>query len=39
MIPFRMNTRVLAVSILFSLASALICGLVPALQSSKARIW
>lgn len=36
MIPFRMNTRVLAVSILFSLASALICGLVPALQSSKA---
>lgn len=35
-IPFRMNTRVLVVSILFSLASALICGLVPALQSSKA---
>src|SRR5580704_6211621 len=34
-IPFQMNTRVLAVSILFSLASALICGLVPALQSSK----
>jgi predicted permease len=34
-IPFRMNTRVLVVSILFSVASALICGLVPALQSSK----
>ncbi len=34
-IPFQMNTRVLAVSILFSVASALICGLVPALQSSK----
>jgi macrolide transport system ATP-binding/permease protein len=36
MIPFQMNTRVLVVSILFSLASAVICGLVPALQSSKA---
>src|SRR5579871_4600189 len=35
-IPFQMNTRVLMVSILFSLASALVCGLVPALQSSKA---
>ena len=35
MIPFQMNTRVLAMSILFSLAAALICGLVPALQSSK----
>ncbi|HUE42225.1 MAG TPA: ABC transporter permease [Candidatus Sulfotelmatobacter sp.] len=35
MIPFRMNTRVLVVSILFSVGSALICGLVPALQSSK----
>jgi predicted permease len=35
MIPFEMNTRVLVASILFSVASALICGLVPALQSSK----
>ncbi len=35
MIPFQMNTRVLVASILFSLAAALICGLVPALQSSK----
>ncbi len=35
MIPFRMNTRVLVVSILFSVASALICGLVPALQSTR----
>jgi macrolide transport system ATP-binding/permease protein len=35
MIPFRMNTRVLTASILLSVASALICGLVPAFQSTR----
>ncbi len=35
MIPFRMNTRVLVASILVSVVSALICGLVPALQSTR----
>jgi putative ABC transport system permease protein len=38
MIPFRMNTRVLTVSICISVVSALICGLVPALQSSKTNL-
>jgi predicted permease len=35
MIPFQMNTRVLTASICISVVSALICGLVPAMQSSK----
>ena len=38
MIPFRMNTRVLTASICISVVSALICGLVPALQSSKTNL-
>jgi macrolide transport system ATP-binding/permease protein len=35
-IPFRMDTRVLLVSLALSLVSALVCGIVPAFQSSKA---
>jgi predicted permease len=38
LIPFQMNTRVLTASILISVISALICGLVPALQSSKTNL-
>jgi len=34
-IPFRMDTRVLIASLALSLLSALACGLVPALQSSR----
>lgn len=37
-IPFRMDTRVLLVSLALSLVSALFCGVVPALQSSKAEL-
>jgi macrolide transport system ATP-binding/permease protein len=35
-IPFRMDARMLIVSIAASLVSALLCGLVPALQSARA---
>jgi len=35
-IPFRMDTRVLLASLALSALSALICGLVPALQSTRA---
>jgi predicted permease len=38
MIPFQMNTRVLTASICISVVSAVICGLVPALQSSKTNL-
>ncbi len=38
MIPFQMNARVLTASICISVVSALICGLVPALQSSKTNL-
>jgi predicted permease len=34
-IPFRMDTRVLLASLALSLASALLCGLAPALQSTR----
>ena len=34
-IPFRMDTRVLLVSLALSALSALLCGLVPALQSTR----
>ncbi|HVF61855.1 MAG TPA: ABC transporter permease [Thermoanaerobaculia bacterium] len=34
-IPFRMDTRVLLASIALSVASALLCGLAPALQSTR----
>ncbi len=34
-IPFRMDTRVLMASLAFSVLSALICGLAPALQSTR----
>ncbi len=34
-IPFRMDTRVLLASFAFSVLSALICGLAPALQSTR----
>ena len=34
-IPFRMDTRVLLASLAFSVLSALICGLAPALQSTR----
>ena len=34
-IPFRMDTRVLLASLGFSLASAILCGLAPALQSTR----
>jgi predicted permease len=34
-IPFQINTRVLVATVLISVVSAVICGLVPALQSSK----
>ena len=34
-IPFRMDTRVLLASLAFSALSALACGLVPALQSTR----
>ena len=34
--PFRMDTRVLLASLALSLLSALLCGLAPALQSSRA---
>jgi len=36
LVPFQMDQRVLAVTLLLSAASALACGLVPALQSSRA---
>ena len=35
-IPFRMDTRVLLVSLALSVLSALFCGLAPALQSTRA---
>jgi macrolide transport system ATP-binding/permease protein len=35
-IPFRMDTRVLLASLALSALSALLCGLVPALQSTRA---
>jgi len=35
-IPFRMDTRVLLASLALSLFSALLCGLAPALQSTRA---
>jgi predicted permease len=35
-VPFRMDTRVLLVSLALSLFSALLCGLAPALQSASA---
>jgi macrolide transport system ATP-binding/permease protein len=35
-IPFRMDTRVLLASLALSVVSALLCGLVPALQSTRA---
>jgi predicted permease len=38
MIPFQMNTRVLTASVCISVVSAVICGLVPALQSSKTNL-
>jgi macrolide transport system ATP-binding/permease protein len=34
-LPFRMDARVLAASIVVSFVSALLCGLVPALQSTR----
>jgi len=34
-IPFRMDTHVLAASLAFAVLSAVICGLAPALQSSR----
>jgi len=34
-IPFRMDTRVLLVSIVLSVLSAIVCGLVPALQTTR----
>ena len=34
-IPFRMDTRVLIASLVLSVASALFCGLAPALQSTR----
>jgi predicted permease len=34
-IPFQMNTRVLLASLALSVLSALLCGLVPALQSTR----
>ncbi len=34
-IPFRMDTRVLLVSLALSIASAVVCGLAPALQSMR----
>jgi len=34
-IPFRVNTRVLIASLALSVVSAVVCGLVPALQSSR----
>jgi predicted permease len=34
-IPFRMNTRVLVASLALSVLSAVVCGLAPALQSSR----
>jgi predicted permease len=35
-IPFRMDTRVLVASLVVSILSAIVCGLAPALQSSRA---
>jgi predicted permease len=35
-IPFRMDTRMLAASLVLSVVSALFCGLAPALQSTRA---
>jgi predicted permease len=35
-IPFRMNTRVLVAALALSALSALLCGLLPALQSTRA---
>jgi macrolide transport system ATP-binding/permease protein len=35
-IPFRMDTRVLLASIVVSIVSAVLCGLAPALQSTRA---
>jgi putative ABC transport system permease protein len=37
-VPFRMDTRVLAVSIALSVLSALFCGLAPALQTTRANL-
>jgi predicted permease len=37
-IPFRMDTRVLLVSLALSVLSALACGLVPALQSTRGNL-
>jgi len=34
-IPFRMDTRVLVAALTFSLVSALLCGIAPALQSTR----
>ncbi len=37
-IPFQIDNRVLLASLALSLASALVCGLVPALQSTRAEL-
>ncbi|MGE5277061.1 MAG: ADOP family duplicated permease [Acidobacteriota bacterium] len=37
-VPFRMDTRVLLVSLALSVLSALFCGLAPALQSTRADV-
>jgi ABC-type antimicrobial peptide transport system permease subunit len=37
-IPFRMDTRVLLASLALSALSALLCGLAPALQSTRADV-
>ena len=34
-VPFRLDTRVMLAAIAFSLASAVVCGLAPALQSAR----
>jgi predicted permease len=35
-VPFQLDTRVLVAAIVFSMVSALLCGLAPALQSTRA---
>jgi len=37
-IPFQMNTRVLVVALTFSLVSALLCGIAPAVQSTRTNL-
>jgi macrolide transport system ATP-binding/permease protein len=37
-IPFRMDTRVLLLSLVVAVVSALLCGLAPALQSTRANL-